>query len=152
MWACQLPSLMCMCKYERGVWLMYVKVRTLHKNYGVFTMTETETEPIPTPRRRQRPIKCYRTQWIICIGVCLGAVWTPPHNHIQAIFIGLAIGLGICQCEHTVILPTMHRTLLGHFKCMNKYFRVKQTLPSIKQKNKVKSIHKEWLFGVTFPY
>ena len=42
--------------------------------YGVFTLSDTETNKLT-----QNPM------WI-CVGVCLYAVWTPPHNSIQSTF------------------------------------------------------------------
>ena len=44
----------------------------------------------------------YRTQWGICVGICLCAVRTLPHNFVQIIFIGVRMGLNVGQCELTI--------------------------------------------------
>ena len=59
--------------------------------------------PTPPPRAIQIPIKCAQNSTEICIGLRLWAIWIPPHNSTQAIFIGLCICLGLCQCKNTII-------------------------------------------------
>ena len=55
-----------------------------------------------TPRQRpiQALIKYVQNQMEICIGLCLWAVLTPPHNFIRTISIGLC--LSVCQCKQTI--------------------------------------------------
>ena len=38
----------------------------------------------------------------ICVGICLCAVRTLPHNFVQIIFIGVRMGLNVGQCELTI--------------------------------------------------
>ena len=61
---------------------------------GAFTLPNTKREwetDRDTDKLTLNPMR-------ICDDVCLCAVWTPPHNSIQPIFIGLGVG----QCEHTI--------------------------------------------------
>ena len=58
-------------------------------------MTETDTETDKIGFNTIDIGQC------IGLGLCLCAVWTPPHNPILLIFICLSRGL--CQCEHTLL-------------------------------------------------
>ena len=54
------------------------------------------------PILRPRPVKWVQNPMGICVSICLCTVWTPPHNHIQAIFIDICIGLSVGQCKHSI--------------------------------------------------
>ena len=58
--------------------------------------------PTLTQTPRPRLIQLLQCPLGICVDVCLCAVWTPPHNSIQPIFIGLGVCVGVGQCEWTI--------------------------------------------------
>ena len=53
---------------------------------------ESSHQHRPRPKQRARPIKLLSTQCHSCLG-------TSPY---KSFFIGLGVGLGFCQCKHTV--------------------------------------------------
>ena len=57
--------------------------------YGAFTLPDTETDT-DADKLAQNPMG-------ICQSVCLCAIWTPPRNSIQAIYV---IGFGVGQWTH----------------------------------------------------
>ena len=67
--------------------------------YGVLTLPDTNTD-LPLPTLVPTP-----TQWVWNpIASVLVSVWTPPHNYLYPIFIGVSVsvGVGVGQCEHTI--------------------------------------------------
>ena len=57
----------------------YFRLTNIYSIFGALALTETN--------------KMVENSMGICIGVCLGAVWTPPHNSIQPI--GLLVSLSV---------------------------------------------------------
>ena len=67
---------------------------------GSFTLSDTESETNTDSNKM-----CTERNGNMTHGcLCLWAVWTPPHNSMQAIFIGLYLCLGLWQCKHTIRL------------------------------------------------